>query len=49
MSTKPTLKDVMRELATLADPKMREARECRGDDHRVNLTHLRALAKRLKT
>ena len=28
---------------------MREAKEGRGDDHGVNLTHLRALAKRLKT
>ena len=43
------LKDVMRELAALEAPKMREANERRGDDHGVNLTHLRALAKRLKT
>ncbi len=49
MSTKPTLKDVMRELAALEEPKMRAANERRGDDHGVNLTHLRALAKRLKT
>ena len=28
---------------------MREANERRGDDHGVNLTHLRALAKRLTT
>ncbi|WP_394830039.1 DNA alkylation repair protein [Pendulispora rubella] len=42
------LKEVMRELATLEDPRMREANESRGDDHGVNLTHLRALAKRLK-
>ena len=49
MSTNTTLKDVMRELAALEDPKMREANERRGDDHGVNLTHLRALAKRLKT
>jgi len=39
----------MRELAALEDPKMREANERRGDDHGVNLTQLRALAKRLKT
>ncbi len=32
----------MRELAALEDPKMREANERRGDDHGVNLTHLRA-------
>ncbi|RPI60131.1 MAG: hypothetical protein EHM50_07960 [Lysobacterales bacterium] len=39
----------MRELAALEEPKMREANERRGDDHGVNLTQLRALAKRLKT
>jgi DNA alkylation repair enzyme len=49
MSTSTTIKEVMRELAALEDPKMREANERRGDDHGVNLTHLRALAKRLKT
>jgi len=49
MSTNTTLKKVMRELAALDEPKMREANERRGDDHGVNLTHLRALAKRLKT
>jgi 3-methyladenine DNA glycosylase AlkD len=49
MSTNILLKDVMRELAALEEPKMREANERRGDDHGVNLTHLRALAKRLKT
>jgi 3-methyladenine DNA glycosylase AlkD len=49
MSMTPKLKEVMRELAALEEPKMREANERRGDDHGVNLTHLRALAKRLKT
>ena len=49
MSTRKTTKEVMRELAALEDPKMREANERRGDDHGVNLTDLRALAKRLKT
>ena len=49
MSTNVTVTDVMRELAGLEEPKMREANERRGDDHGVNLTHLRALAKRLKT
>ena len=49
MSTNATLKKVMRELATLEEPKMRQANERRGDDHGVNLTHLRALAKHLKT
>jgi hypothetical protein len=49
MSLGKATRDVMRELAALDDPKMREANERRGDDHGVNLTHLRALAKRLKT
>ena len=49
MATNTMLKDVMRELAALEEPKMREANERRGDDHGVNLTHLRAVAKRLKT
>lgn len=42
------LDEVMAELAGLEDPKMREANEKRGDDHGVNLTKLRAVAKRLK-
>ena len=49
MSSSAAIKEVMRELAALENPKMREANEARGDDHGVNLTHLRALAKRLKT
>jgi 3-methyladenine DNA glycosylase AlkD len=49
MATNTPLEKVMRELAALEEPKMREANERRGDDHGVNLTHLRALAKRLKT
>jgi 3-methyladenine DNA glycosylase AlkD len=44
-----TLEAVMAELATLDEPKMREANEKRGDDHGVNLSKLRAVAKRLKT
>ena len=43
------LADVMGELDALADPKVREANEKRGDDHGVNLSKLRELAKRLKT
>ncbi|MEV6661025.1 DNA alkylation repair protein [Nocardia fluminea] len=39
----------MAELAGLDDPKMRAVNEKHGDDHGVNLTQLRALAKRLKT
>src|SRR5687768_3498806 len=40
---------VMAELSALEEPKMREANEKRGDDHGVNLSRLRAVAKRLKT
>ncbi|MFF5037295.1 DNA alkylation repair protein [Nocardia salmonicida] len=39
----------MAELAALDDPRMRAVNEKHGDDHGVNLTELRALAKRLKT
>ena len=49
MSASTTTRDVMRELAALEDPEMREANERHGDDHGVNLSQLRALAKRLKT
>lgn len=43
------LGEVMAELAGLDDPKMRAANEKRGDDHGLNLSKLRAVAKRLKT
>jgi 3-methyladenine DNA glycosylase AlkD len=43
------LTGVMAELDALADPRMREANEKRGDDHGVNLGKLREVAKRLKT
>ncbi len=49
MSTSTTLKEVMRALAALEDPKMREANERRDDDHGVNLSQLRVLARRVKT
>src|SRR4029453_11341196 len=39
----------MSELAALEDPKAREVNEKHGDDHGVNLSKLRAVAKRLKT
>ncbi|WP_448433517.1 DNA alkylation repair protein [Mycolicibacterium setense] len=39
----------MAELAGFEDPKMREVNERHGDDHGVNLSKLRALAKRLKS
>jgi 3-methyladenine DNA glycosylase AlkD len=45
----PPLPEVMREVAALENPKFRAANEVRGDDHGVNLSHLRTLAKRLKT
>ncbi|WP_345559131.1 DNA alkylation repair protein [Streptomonospora halophila] len=44
-----TVDEVMAELAALEDPRAREVNEKQGDDHAVNLTKLRALAKRLKT
>ena len=43
-----TLAGVMAELAAL-EPKAREVNERHGDDHGVNLSKLRALAKQLKT
>ncbi|AZM93229.1 DNA alkylation repair protein [Streptomyces sp. W1SF4] len=39
----------MAELADLEDPRIRAVNERHGDDHAVNLTKLRALAKRLRT
>ncbi|GGS36359.1 DNA alkylation repair protein [Streptomyces nojiriensis] len=47
--TEPTVEQVMAELAALEDPRIREVNERHGDDHGVNLTKLRAVAKRLKT
>jgi 3-methyladenine DNA glycosylase AlkD len=44
-----TVAEVMAELAELEDPKARAVNERHGDDHGVNLSKLRALAKRLKT
>lgn len=44
-STVPAL---LEELAALDDPKMRAVNERHGDDHGVNLSKLRAIAKRLK-
>ena len=43
-----TVDEVMAELAELEDPKIRAVNERHGDDHGVNLTKLRAVAKRLK-
>jgi 3-methyladenine DNA glycosylase AlkD len=47
--TETMVAEVMAELAELEDPKIREVNEKHGDDHGVNLSKLRALAKRLKT
>ena len=47
--TGTTVAEVMAELAALEDPKTRRVNEKHGDDHGVNLSKLRALAKRLKT
>ena len=44
-----TVAEVMAELAALEDPKVRAVNEKHGDNHGVNLTKLRAIAKRLKT
>ncbi|TRW47259.1 DNA alkylation repair protein [Georgenia yuyongxinii] len=44
-----TVAEVMAELAELDDPRIREVNARHGDDHGVNLSRLRAIAKRLKT
>ncbi|WP_068158227.1 DNA alkylation repair protein [Rhodococcus phenolicus] len=44
-----TVAELMAELAELDDPKIRAVNLKHGDDHGVNLTKLRAVAKRLKT
>ena len=44
-----TVAELMAELAALENPKMRAVNEKHGDDHGVNLSKLRAIAKRLKT
>ena len=47
--TDSTLAAVMADLAALEDPKIREVNLRHGDDHGVNLSRLREVAKRLKT
>ncbi|MBE7700683.1 DNA alkylation repair protein [Oerskovia sp. Sa1BUA8] len=44
-----TVDDVLAELEALEDPRIRAVNERHGDDHGVNLTRLRAVAKSLKT
>src|SRR5215207_4255729 len=49
MMTEATVAEVLAELRALEDPRIREVNERHGDDHGVNLSALRAVAKRLKT
>ena len=49
MVTGTMVAEVMAELAALENPKIRAVNVAHGDDHGVNLTQLRAVAKRLKT
>ncbi|MGW6005817.1 DNA alkylation repair protein [Oerskovia enterophila] len=44
-----TVSDVLAELEALEDPKIRAVNERHGDNHGVNLTRLRGVAKSLKT
>lgn len=44
-----TVAQALAELGALEDPAMRAANEKRGDDHGINLSRMRALAKRIKT
>ncbi len=48
-TTGATVAELMDELRALEDPKIRAINERHGDDHGVNLTRLRAVAKRVKT
>ncbi|MEV6575392.1 DNA alkylation repair protein [Streptomyces sp. NPDC051577] len=47
--TGTSVDEVLAELAALDDPKTRAVNERHGDDHGVNLSRLRALAKGLRT
>lgn len=47
-TTTPTVDELVAELSELADARIREINERHGDDHAVNLTKLRAVAKRVK-
>lgn len=47
-TSEPDLDEVMAELAALEDPRILAVNERHGDDHAVNLTTLRAVAKRIK-
>lgn len=47
--TQPDLESIVAELAALEDPKRRAVNERHGDDHGVNLSALRSLAKQIKS
>ena len=47
-TTTPTVDEVMAELSDLEDAQIRRVNERHGDDHGVNLTQLRAVAKRVR-
>lgn len=47
--TGTSAQEILAELAALEDPRAREVNEKHGDDHGVNLSKLRALAKRIKS
>ena len=47
--TQASVGDVLADLAALEDPKIRAVNARHGDDHGVNLTKLRAVAKGVKT
>jgi len=49
MAENTAVPELLAELAALEDPRMREVNERHGDDHGVNLSKLRLIAKRLKT
>jgi len=49
LTLEATVSGLMAELAALEEPRAREVNEKHGDDHGVNLSKLRAIAKRLKT
>ncbi|WP_269451830.1 DNA alkylation repair protein [Tessaracoccus coleopterorum] len=45
--TEPRIEEILAELRALGDPKILAVNERHGDNHAVNLTKLRAVAKRL--
>lgn len=49
MADSPVLAEVLEQIAALEDPRIREVNARHGDDHGVNLTKLRGIAKAIKT